>query len=242
MCRVCLTFPSLTPPLVNTPPPPSQVVRSAGALSNVTVFWEADPSSEGVLVSRAGNVTLLVGQTQGNITLQVAQDEVPELDRSFRVSLVDVSHGRLGRLTEANLTVLASDDPYGVFVFSNTSRPARLPEGDTPVTLFLLRQKGLMGEVRVTYRTLTEVDPAPFQTPGVGRATERRDFIPLLDTLVFSANQSEANITLQVLDDEDPERDESIFVELVSIQLIEGEQRRPSKQHVFAHNLSTSKQ
>ncbi|XP_062310079.1 adhesion G-protein coupled receptor V1 [Osmerus eperlanus] len=204
-----------------------KVVRSFGALSNVTVYWEADPSSEGVLVSGAGNVTLVVGQTQGNITLQVAQDEAPELDRSFRVSLLGVSHGRLGVLTEANLTVLASDDPYGVFVFSNVSRPVSLPEGDTPVTLFLLRQKGLMGKVRVTYRTLTEVDPAPFQTPGVGRATERRDFIPLLDGVVFSANQSEANITLQVLDDEDPERDESIFVEIVSVQLVEGEQKRP---------------
>ena len=218
------------------------MVRSSGALSNVTVYWEADPSSEGVLVSRAGNVTLVVGQTQGNITLQVAQDQVPELDRSFRVSLVDVSHGRLGDLTEATLTVLASDDPYGVFVFSNASRPVRLSEGDTPVTLFLLRQKGLMGKVRVTYRTLTEVDPAPFQTPGVGRATERRDFIPLLDSVVFSANQSEANITLQVLDDEDPERDESIFVELVSVQLVEGEQKRPSKQHVYASTVQRQKQ
>lgn len=63
----------------------------------------------------------------------------------------------------------------------------------------------------------------------MGRASEGRDFVPLMDSVVFLANQSEANITLRVLDDEDPERDESVFVTLVGVQLIEGEQARPSK-------------
>lgn len=84
-------------------------------------------------------------------------------------------------------------------------------------------------QVRVTYGTLKEADPEPFRTPGVGRATEGRDFVSLLDSVVFSANQSEANITLRVLDDDDPERDESIFVRLISVHLIQGEQERFSK-------------
>lgn len=83
--------------------------------------------------------------------------------------------------------------------------------------------------MRVTYGTLKEADPAPYMTPGVGRASEGRDFVPLLDSVVFFANQSEANITLRVLDDEDPERDESVFVKLISVQLIKGEQERLSK-------------
>ncbi len=83
--------------------------------------------------------------------------------------------------------------------------------------------------MRVTYATLNEAQPEPYRTPGVGRATEGQDFVPLLDSVVFLANQSEANITLRVLDDEDPERDESVFVKLISVQLIEGEQERLSK-------------
>lgn len=83
--------------------------------------------------------------------------------------------------------------------------------------------------MRVTFGTLNEDDPEPYRTPGVGRATEGRDFVPLLDSVVFLANQSEANITLRVLDDEDPERDESVFVKLISVQLIKGEQERLSK-------------
>eukprot|EP00064_Thunnus_orientalis_P005520 superscaffoldBa00000542_g5534 len=203
-----------------------QVDRSFGDLSNVTLFWEADPSSEGELVSRFGNITFGVGQTSENITIRVAQDEIPELDKSFTVSLVNVSHGRLGVQTSASLTVLANDDPYGVFVFSNVTTPVRLPEADSTVTLTILRQRGLMGQVRVTYVTLKEADPAPYMTPDVGRASDGRDFVPLLDSVVFFANQSEANITLRILDDEDPERDESVFVKLIGVQLIKGEQER----------------
>lgn len=67
----------------------------------------------------------------------------------------------------------------------------------------------------------------------MGRATEGRDFIPLFGSVVFLANQSEANITLQVQDDEDPERDESVFVKLISVELIAGEQERRSKILIF---------
>lgn len=83
--------------------------------------------------------------------------------------------------------------------------------------------------MRVTYGTLNEADPDPYRTPGVGRTTEGRDFVPLQDSVVFLANQSEANITLRVLDDEDPERDEAVFVKLINVQLIKGEQERLSK-------------
>lgn len=125
----------------------SQVDRSFGDLSNVTVYWEADSSSEGEFLSRLGNITFDVGQMSENIIINVAQDEIPELDKRFSVSLVNVSHGRLGVHTFATLTVLSSDDPYGVFVFANVTSSVRLPEGDSTVSLTILRQRGLMGQV-----------------------------------------------------------------------------------------------
>lgn len=94
-------------------------------------------------------------------------------------------------------------------------------------------------QVQVTYRTLSEAQPQPYRTPGVGRASEGRDFVPLMDSVVFVANQSEANITLRVLDDEDPERDESVFVTLVGVELVEGEQARPSKTPTRHYGLET---
>lgn len=83
--------------------------------------------------------------------------------------------------------------------------------------------------MQVTYGTLNDAEPDPYRTPGVGRATEGQDFVPLLDSVVFLTNQSEANITLRVLDDKDPERDESVFVKLINVKLIKGEQERLSK-------------
>ncbi|XP_061116243.1 adhesion G-protein coupled receptor V1 [Conger conger] len=204
-----------------------QVERSFGALSNVTVFWEADPASEEDLVERTGNVSFGVGQTKADIVLQIAEDNIPELDKTFSVVLSRVSHGRLGNRTNATLTVLATDDPYGLFLFSEGSRPVRVPEADADVTLTIQRDKGLMGSVRVTYGTLADSDPPPFGTPGVGRASAGSDFIALMGSVTFVANQSEANITLRVLDDQDPERAESIFVELISVHLIKGVQDRP---------------
>ncbi|XP_014844179.1 PREDICTED: G-protein coupled receptor 98 isoform X1 [Poecilia mexicana] len=203
------------------------VDRSFGDLSNVTVYWEVDPSSEGELLTRFGNISFGIGQTSENIIIGVAQDEIPELDKSYTVSLVNVSKGRLGVQTSATLTVFASDNPYGLFVFANVSRSVRLPEADVSVSLTIQRLKGTMGQVRVTYGTLKESDPEPYRTPGVGRATEGQDFVSLLDSVVFLANQTEANVTLRVLDDNDPERDESVFVKLISLDLIKGDQNRP---------------
>ncbi|XP_059909463.1 adhesion G-protein coupled receptor V1 [Gadus macrocephalus] len=203
-----------------------QVERSFGDLSNVTVYWEADPDAAGELVASSGSVTFGVGQSREGFFIRVAEDERPELDRSFGVRLVNVSDGRLGEHTDATLTLLASDDPYGVFVFANASRSLRLPEADAVVGLSVRRQGGLMGKVRVTYKTLREADRAPYRTPGIGRASEGRDFVPLFDSVVFLANQSEANITLQILDDEDPERDESVFVELTGVHVVEAAQER----------------
>uniref|UniRef100_A0AAY5ERU0 Calx-beta domain-containing protein n=1 Tax=Electrophorus electricus TaxID=8005 RepID=A0AAY5ERU0_ELEEL len=167
----------------------TQVIRMFGALSNVTVYWEAEAASEGELIYRSGNLTFGVGQTIGTIYLLISQDDVPELDKSFKILLSNVSHGRLGNLTIATLTVLASDDPYGLFEFSESSRPFRVVEADTLVTLTIWRQKGLMGRVRVPY----------------------------------------TNITIRIMDDKDPERAESAYVELSSVTLLQGAQTRPGE-------------
>ncbi|KAI2664431.1 Adhesion G-protein coupled receptor V1 [Labeo rohita] len=192
-----------------------------------TVVLQADGNSDGELVYRSGTVTFEVGQTVGSIYLLISQDDIPELDKSFKIRLSNVSHGRLGKETTATLTVLASDDPYGLFAFSDSNRPIRVPEANAVITLTIQRRKGLMGRVRVSYRTLRDTDAAPYSTPGVGRASAGNDFVPVVESVIFSANQSEVNVTLRVLDDEEPERAESVFLELVSVTLVEGLQPRP---------------
>jgi len=128
------------------------VDRSFGDLSNVTVYWEAEPSAAlAELLSSSGSVSFGVGHRRESFFVRVAQDTVPELDQRFNVTLVNVSHGRLGdERTTATLTVLASDDPYGVFVFAAAARALRVPEADATVGLTIHRLKGLMGTVRLS--------------------------------------------------------------------------------------------
>uniref|UniRef100_A0A8C4S4U8 Adhesion G-protein coupled receptor V1 n=1 Tax=Erpetoichthys calabaricus TaxID=27687 RepID=A0A8C4S4U8_ERPCA len=203
-----------------------QVRRIAGALSRTTIFWEADTDASD-LVTKVGNVTFDIGQTEGSIVIQISSDEVPELDKTFVISLINVSSGRLGMLTKSNLTVLASDDPYGLFIFSNNSKSIRVQEGNKTTVLVIQRLKGLMGSVKVGYETVKDNEFSAIIPFSTSRAKAGSDFLPLSGFVTFVANQSEANITLNILDDTEPERAESVFIQLTNISLIQGVQQRP---------------
>ncbi|NWT12625.1 GPR98 protein, partial [Vireo altiloquus] len=204
-----------------------QVVRSHGALSQVTLHWIIICDFTNDLISTDGNVTFDVGQVRANITIQVSPDDVPELDKMFSVLIVNVSRGRLGYHINATLTILANDDPYGVFIFSERNRPIRVEEEIKSVSLTVVRCGGLLGTVMVNYRTIGDEEKSPFLPPDVVRAIEGKDYIPITGYVIFATNESEATISLPILDDDEPERSESVFVELSSIALIKKVQDRP---------------
>ncbi|NWI09710.1 GPR98 protein, partial [Crypturellus soui] len=204
-----------------------QIVRSHGALSRVTLHWIIVCDLTEDLMSNYGNVTFDVGQARANITVQVSPDEVPELDEMFSVLIINVSSGRLGIHTNATLTILANDDPYGLFMFSEKNRPIKVEEETKNISLTIVRHRGRLGTVTVTYRTIGDDEQSPFFPPDIARATEGKDYLPISGFVIFEANKSEITISLPILDDNDPERSESVFVELSSIALIEKVQDRP---------------
>uniref|UniRef100_A0A8C3XBP1 Adhesion G-protein coupled receptor V1 n=1 Tax=Catagonus wagneri TaxID=51154 RepID=A0A8C3XBP1_9CETA len=203
------------------------VIRSHGALSQVTLLWSIDSDPDGDLAFTSGNVTFEIGQKSANITVEILPDEDPELDKMFSVSILSVSSGSLGIHTNATLTVLASDDPYGVFIFSEKNRPIKVEEATQNITLSIIRLKGLLGKVRVTYATLDDMEKLPYFPPNLARATHGKDYIPASGFALFRANQSEATITISILDDDEPERSESLFIELLNSTLMEKVQNRP---------------
>ncbi|NXM57764.1 GPR98 protein, partial [Illadopsis cleaveri] len=204
-----------------------QVVRSHGALSQVTLLWIILCDLTNDLISTDGNVTFDVGQVRANITLQISPDDVPELDKMVSVLIINVSLGRLGYHTNATLTILANDDPYGVFIFSEQNRPIKVEEETRNISLTIIRCSGLLGTVMVKYRTIGDEEKLPFLPPDVVRAVEAKDYIPITGYVIFATNESEATISLPILDDDDPERSESVFVELSSVVLIKKVQDRP---------------
>ncbi|KAF3821827.1 hypothetical protein GH733_009869, partial [Mirounga leonina] len=216
-----------TVPLTAFSPEDYQIMRSHGALSQVTLLWSIASDPDGDLAFTSGNVTFEIGQKSANITVEILPDEDPELDKAFSVSILSVSSGSLGVHTNATLTVLASDDPCGVFIFSEKNRPIKVEEATQNITLSVIRLKGLMGKVLVTYATLDDMEKPPYFPPSVARATQGRDYIPASGFALFRANQSEATITISILDDDEPERSESVFIELLNSTLIEKVQNRP---------------
>nr|XP_021553254.1 G-protein coupled receptor 98 [Neomonachus schauinslandi] len=206
---------------------PLNIMRSHGALSQVTLLWSIASDPDGDLAFTSGNVTFEIGQKSANITVEILPDEDPELDKAFSVSILSVSSGSLGVHTNATLTVLASDDPCGVFIFSEKNRLIKVEEATQNITLSVIRLKGLMGKVLVTYATLDDMEKPPYFPPSIARATQGRDYIPASGFALFRANQSEATITISILDDDEPERSESVFIELLNSTLIEKVQNRP---------------
>ncbi|KAM5298193.1 adhesion G-protein coupled receptor V1 [Ctenodactylus gundi] len=203
------------------------VVRNYGALSQVTLHWNIDSDPGGDLAFTSGNITFEIGQSSALIAVEVLADEEPELDKVFSVSIGSVSRGSLGVHTNATLVVLASDDPYGIFIFSEENRPVQVEEASQNVTLSIMRLKGLIGRVIVSYATVDDMEKPPYFPPNLARATQGRDYLPTSGFAVFEATQSEAVVTLSILDDNEPERSESVFVELLSSTLIEKVQNRP---------------
>ncbi|XP_062985697.1 adhesion G-protein coupled receptor V1 [Elgaria multicarinata webbii] len=204
-----------------------EVVRNHGALSQVTLHWFIVPDDTEDLVASSGNITFNIEQRKANLTVQILPDETPELDKLFSVWLINVSCGRLGVHTNATLTILANDDPYGVLIFSEKNRPIKVEEETKNITLTIVRLKGLLGVVMVTYRTMGDDDESPYLPSNVARATLEHDYLPISGFVIFAANESETAIDLPILDDSEPEKSESVFVELLGVTLIEGVQYRP---------------
>ncbi|KAM4875921.1 adhesion G-protein coupled receptor V1 [Thomomys bottae] len=203
------------------------VLRSHGALSQVILYWNIDSDPDGDLAFTSGNTTFEIGEVKANITVEILPDDIPELDKAFSVSVLRVSSGALGALTNATLIVLASDDPYGVFIFSEENKGTKIEEATQNITLSITRLKGLMGAVAVSYATLDDMEKPPYFPPNLARATQGKDYISALGFAVFKANQSEATITISILNDEEPERSESVFIELLNCTLLEEVQNRP---------------
>lgn len=193
----------------------------------VSVFWKIESDPFGDLAFTSGNATFKVGQKSGNITILVSPDDVPELDKAFSVLITNVSDGRLGDLTNASLMIFANDDPYGVFVFSELNRPIKVEEKNLNISLTIKRLNGLMGTVMISYQTLLDTEKLSFISPSIARASRGKDYWPISGNMLFTANMSEIKILLPILDDSEPERSESLFVELFNVTLVEKAQNQP---------------
>ncbi len=126
---------------------------------------------------------------------------------------MDLAAVSKGRIMTANrrktIKLLASDDPYGVFELPPSS--IRVTEGNTTVSLTITRQSGAIGRVRVYY-----------QTVGSSTASAGIDYLPISESILFEDGQKSASFNVTIFDDDLPEADEMVFVNLTKVDLING--------------------
>ena len=158
----------------------------------------------------------------GVVNVQIIDDTTPELAEVFSINLdsveltEDINGGRnfvflgdsnlidlppsLGTNTELEVSILANDDPNGVFSFISPLH--RVTEGETAI-ISIQRTAGTLEAVVVN---LTFED---------GSATVNSDYLqPTVKQIVFGAEQSSVDILIAILEDITPELFEDFSVSL----------------------------
>ena len=147
-----------------------RVQRLFGTFDTVMVEWQILQYVGGSLQPApaqqdfstvAGVIPFAPGVSEQNISLNILQDGLPELEENFAVQLNKTFGGtpgaRLGSYQVTNLTVPENDDPYGVFRFTPTSENIEvgedLPSGDPnngTGTFFVQRNGGTFNSISVS--------------------------------------------------------------------------------------------
>ena len=68
-----------------------QVVREGGAIGQVKVTWSSVNDTEGDLMESDGVIVFEDGQKDGEITVRIRGDTIPELEEHFGIVLVNSS-------------------------------------------------------------------------------------------------------------------------------------------------------
>lgn len=139
---------------------------------------------------------MLEGHEFANLTISLLPDDIPEMDESFLISLLEVhlvnitdsfkNQPSIGQPNTSAVVIALNGDAFGVFVIYS-ARPDTSEDGScvdvqeqpqTSVELVIQRTGGSLGQVTVEWRVVG------------GTATEGLDFIGAGDILTFAEGES----------------------------------------------------
>jgi hypothetical protein len=194
------------------------VVRSGGSQGSFSIAYSVIGTA-GLQVSDYSNglLSFAAGVSSVNIALGVIDDGIPQLLRTFNVSIIAVSGSDpnnpvnatgpfISTNTITTVTVAPSHDPYGRFSFQMDSN-VTVSENVGNVSIVVNRLSGSFGAVNVTFSI------------QAATLTLGSDFsiIPSNMVLTFAAGQSFAYITLVLNNDNIPEPVEYVTLALSSV-------------------------
>ncbi|KAL3865784.1 hypothetical protein ACJMK2_043139 [Sinanodonta woodiana] len=205
-----------------------QVTRLGGIIGAADITWQLLGNQVSDIVDNNGTVSFASGQTTAFLGIKVRGDTAPELDEVYQVQLISTTRGELGnpaKLT-SEITILANDETYGVFVIPVTQRPRRVDEKLQDVIVTVERLFGTFGTVDVNVSTLLPNETYAF-IPQTFQRADTNDYVMSSSVIRFAPGQGIGTFTIQILDDNIPEPDEAVYVRIVSISLVVSAQIRP---------------
>ena len=177
---------------------------------------QASPSDFTVTTNAA--TTIFSGNDTGEILVAITNDSMPELNEIFAVEIIAVEViGRnvlpgnepvIGSTSSAEVTILENDDAHGeFFLYVNTDMDSiSVPEADQfSAPLTIQRMGGTIGDVTVAWRV------------SGGSATAGEDYMASGASLTFQDGINMMSISIIILEDEIPERNEDIVVQLTAV-------------------------
>lgn len=176
------------------------VARAAGLFGDITVAFVVTAKTATLgedFAESGGNVSFAPDQDEGTITITILNDDIPEEDEVFEVTLTQAFGGAiLGNPTSFDIRIRANDAAFGVIQFAPSELAGIIaiePEVEPlAINVTLIRERGLFGTVTVDWQLNSSVDLS-------------LDVTPLQGTVTFAQGVSKAVIGLQVLPDAIPE-------------------------------------
>lgn len=181
------------------------LIRAQASPSDFTVTTNAD-------------TTIFSGNDTGEILVAITNDSTPELNETFAVDITAVevigrnvlpgNEPQIGSISSAEVTILENDDAHGeFFLYVNTDMDSiSVPEANQfSVPLTIQRMGGTIGDVTIAW-----------QVSG-GSATAGEDYMASGASLTFRDGINVMSISIIILEDEIPERNEDIIVRLTAV-------------------------
>ena len=176
-------------------------------------------SSSDFRVATNASTTIFSGNNSGEIFIAVTDDSIPELNETFIVELnaVEVigrnvlagNEPQIGMISSASVVILENDDAHGEFyLYVNTNMATiSVPEANEfSVPLTIQRMGGAIGDVTIAWRVTGGLATAGEDYRGASIASFTfRDGVRMFTT------------TITILEDDIPERNEDIVVQLTGV-------------------------
>ncbi|CAK8694047.1 unnamed protein product [Clavelina lepadiformis] len=206
------------------------LLRNVSTFGSVTVDWIAEGNINDI-TPVSGQVAFEDGQSVTGIQLTVLADDLPEVDEYVTIRLINphlvgssgiTSSPRLNvTSSQSRVQIPANDSPHGVVRWAPSSLRTVISEAETLsgasqlVTLDMVREQGMMGDIEIHFRT-QRADNLQLKS----QATPGTDFIPRDSSLVMRENTTRAAVSISIIPDDIPEDIESFYVIIYKVTLI----------------------